>query len=74
MKFNKERLKRLASLGDEELWSELVNLAGEYGIKLSGKKPTSAELSRVRRIFSGEEKIGMIEAMKIINEYKSGGR
>lgn len=72
MKLDKEKLKRLGELSDEELWRELSLLAKGYGISLGDRIPTHDELMRVRRIFLGEEKISMREGMKLINKYKNG--
>ena len=74
MKIDKEKLKKLSELSDEELWRELSSLIKGYGISLGEKTPTHEELMRVRRIFLGEEKISMREGMKLINKYKNGDK
>ncbi len=72
MKLDKEKLKKLAELSDEELWQELSSLAKGYGISLRDRIPTHDELVRVRKIFLGEEKISMREGMKLVSKYKNG--
>ena len=74
MKIDKEKLKRLGELPDDELWREIKTLALGYGISLGDKTPSHDELMRVRRIFLGEEKIGMKEGLRLINKYKNGGK
>ena len=74
MKIDKEKLKRLGELSDEELFRELRTLAGGYGITLGEKMPSHEDLMRVRRIFLGEEKISMKEGIRLINKYKNGGK
>ncbi len=74
MKLDKEKLKGLSELSDEELWKEIQALAKGYGIRLGDRAPSHEDLMRVRRIFRGDEKIGMAEGMRLINKYKNGGK
>ena len=74
MKINTEKLAKYAELGDEELWQTMLGIAGNHGHKIEAPMPTHSEMERIRRIMRGEEKIGLGEAMKLLNTYKKGGK
>lgn len=70
MKINKEQMKALAAKSDEELWREVMNLAAGHGYDLSGSKPKKEDLDKVRRALTGVEKLSLMEAAKLLNNYK----
>ena len=71
MKLNREMLKKYAALGDDELWSEICTLGAKYGYKLPKSTPSHAEMEKIRTLLRGDEKVGLSEAMKLLNEYKA---
>ena len=71
MKLNREMLKQYAMLGDAELWREICAMGSKYGYKLPPNVPSHAEMEKIRTLMRGDEKIGLSEAMKLLNEYKS---
>ena len=72
MKINTERLSKFAELDDESLWSAMLGMADAHGHKIKAPMPSHEEMERIRRIFRGEEKIGMAEAIRVLNSYKKG--
>ena len=72
MKINKEELKRLSCLPDEELWSTVTKVAAEHGFKLPSKTPSHEELSRLRETLGGA-KLNLFGAARILKDYRKGG-
>ena len=73
MKLDKEKLKSFADLSDDEMWERIVCTAKEHGYKLTLTRPSHTELERIRGILRGEERIGLGEAMRLVNTYKAKG-
>lgn len=73
MKLNKEELKRIADLPDSTMWQGICAIARSNGYNLTAKQPTHQELEKIREILRGEVKIGMLDAMRMINTYKEKG-
>jgi len=70
MKLNKEELKRIADLPDSAMWQGICAVAKSNGYNLTSKQPTHQELEKIREILRGDVKIGMLDAMRMINTYK----
>lgn len=70
MKFNKEQLRALAALPDNELWVQVRKIAGQYGFKLPEPTPSPAELQKLRAVLANPEQIKMSEAIRLVNEYR----
>ena len=74
MKLDKESLKKMATLPDDELWQTIRKTAEAHGISLPEGTPKKEELSRLRGILLDAEKLNPLAAMKLINDYKNRGR
>lgn len=70
MKLNQEQLKRLSSLSDAELESEIRRMAGEKGLKLPSQSPSHEDLEKLRALLSDGGGFGMMKAVRYYNEYK----
>ena len=70
MKLNQEMLKKYAALGDTELWAEICGMGARYGYKLPQDAPSHAEMEKIRTLMRGGEKLGLADAVKLLNEYK----
>lgn len=73
MKIDKEQLKRLAEKSDGELWSDIRQIAGSHGFKLPEKVPPHEELMKIRAALTGAEKLNMLDAVKLLNNYRKKG-
>ena len=73
MRVNKDELNRLKELSDEELWAEIVRLGGRYGVKMPTATPPHDQLEKLRATFSGV-KLNIPGALKILDEYRQGGK
>ena len=73
MKLDKEKLKSFADLSDDQMWQRIVCTAKEHGYTLTLSCPSHGELERIRSILRGEEKVGLSEAMRLVNTYKARG-
>ena len=72
MKINKEKLRELQAMGDDELWREIRTVAASYGFTLPEKTPPKSEMDKLRRTVGESEKINLAEAARIINGYRRG--
>ena len=70
MRIDKEKLKELASLPDDELWARVVELAGGYGFTLPKQTPPHSELEKLRSAVSPDGKPSLGEALRLLNEYR----
>ena len=72
MKLDKENLKKIASLPDDELWKTVHSIAKSHGVSLRENPPSADEITKLRQILNDSDKLNMFAAMKLINEYKRG--
>ena len=72
MKINRDKVARLSSLGDSELWDEIRGIAGSHGFKLPEKTPSPTEMAKLREALLGSTQANLKEAMRVINNYKRG--
>ncbi len=70
MKYDSEKIKRLAALSDEALWGEIRTMLSGYGIHLSDRVPSHEDMQRLRDAFTLGEGISPMEAARFIGEYK----
>lgn len=70
MRFDKEKIERLASLPDRELWAEIRSMLSKHGIRLPDRMPSHEDLQRLREAFTLGEGISPMEAARFIGEYK----
>ena len=68
-RIDKEKLDRLMSLSDEELWGEIERVCSRHRISLPKGQPPKAELDRLRALASSG-RIGVADALSLLNEYK----
>ena len=57
-------------LPDAELWGEIRKMAGMHGLRLPEGIPPHEELERLRAICNDSSKISMLQAMRIVNNFK----
>ena len=69
MRLDRSKLEEMAALPDDQLWAQIVKIAGGYGFKLPEKTPTHEEMQKLREMALGS-KINMTDAMKLLNQYK----
>ena len=71
MKIDKEKLKNLANKSDADLWQEILTMAKSRGYSLPEKTPKHEDIEKIRRAFTGAEKISLSDAARIMNSYKN---
>ena len=71
MKINKEKLKEYAALNDRELWGAICEMAKKYGYALPEKVPSHAEMEKIRSLMTGDSRLSMSEAVRLLNQYKA---
>ena len=74
MKIGKEKLGELSRLNDDELWKAIRGLAGSHGFKLPENTPQHEDLEKVRKALSGDLKLSMSDALRLMNKYKGDNR
>ena len=72
MKINKEQLRMLADLPDEALWQSIRDMAKSRGYDLPQKKPSAAEMEKIRGAMRGTEKINLSETISLLKKLKKG--
>lgn len=73
MKINKEELSKIATLPDAQMWQAICSVAQSNGYNLRAREPSHEELEKIRGILRGDIKIGMLDAMRLLNSYKDRG-
>ena len=74
MKIDKERIKALCALPDDELWAQIVSMGAEHGFSLPSTAPSHADMQRLREAVNGGTKINLGAALRIIDSYRKGTR
>ena len=74
MQMNRDMLAKLAGMSDAELWAQIRAMAGNYGYVLSSAQPSHAELEKMRSLMRGDVQISTMDAMRLLNQYKSKGQ
>ena len=69
MKFDKDKLKELIELPDDELWRTVVTIGKTHGFTLPEKTPPHDELERLRKIAKDGSKMNVTAAMRILGKY-----
>ena len=72
MKINKEKLRELEAMGDDELWREIRTVAASYGFTLPEATPKKCDMDKLRGTVKGADKINLGEAARIINDLRRG--
>ena len=70
MKIDKEKLRTLLAMSDEELWGEISGIAKGYGFTLPKSTPPKSEMDKLRGAVKDGEKLNLAQAIKIINSYR----
>ena len=73
MQIDREMLAKMASLDDTELWSQICKVAEKHSYTLSKRQPSHRELEKIRSLMRGDVQISPMDAMRLLNEYKSRG-
>ena len=70
MKIDKEKLSKLLEKNDEDLWREVVTIAGAKGFKLPATPPPKSEMDKMRAAVSHGSGFKLAEAVRIIDKYR----
>ncbi len=74
MRLDKEQLQQLTSLPDKELWEKIVAFARGYGLTLPEATPPPEQMQKLRSAVNPSGKANLAEALRVINEYRKGGK
>ena len=74
MKIDKEKLERLLEKNDEELWREVVKVAGAKGLRLPETPPPKSEMDKMRAAVSHGSGFRLAEAVRIIDRYRKDSK
>ena len=69
LKIDKEKLERMLSMTDDELWSEIRAICERVKINVPTQTPPHEKLEQLRGIARGG-KISFSEAMRMLADYK----
>ena len=70
LKIDKEKLEKLLKKNDDELWLEVVRVAGSKGLKLPSAPPPKSEMDKMRAAVSHGSSFKLAEAMRIVDKYR----
>ena len=73
MKIDKEKLRTMAKMQDNELWCNIKSIAKEHGLSLPEKTPSHAEMEKLRTLMLSD-RINLPSAMRMVNEFKKGAK
>ena len=73
MKIDKAQLEAIAALPDDKLWAEIVRMGESYGINMPKATPPHDQLEKLRSTVNGT-RLNIGEAVRILTEYKKGGK
>ena len=69
LKIDKEKLERMLSMTDDELWSEIKVICERVRISVPTETPPHGKLEQLRGIARGG-RISFSEAMRMLADYK----
>ena len=72
MRLDKDMMERLLKQDDESLWKSIVSIAKSKGVTLPQKTPNPEEMKKLRGVLANPDKIDMVQAMKLLNQYRKG--
>lgn len=72
MKIDKTKLDAMLSLSNDELWTEIREIAKSRGITMPERTPSNSELMKVRSALADADKLNLPTAMRLVNELKRG--
>ena len=72
LKLNKEKMRELASLSDEELWTEIRTAAQKFGYTLPQNPPKDIE--KIRSAMSEAERLSPMDLARLMSSFKEKGR
>ncbi len=72
MKIDKEKLKALSLLSDDELWSTIRQVATSHGIRVPDMPPPGGDMDKIRQAMSDPDRLNMASALRIINKHRKG--
>lgn len=70
MRIDKEKIKALCALPDEELWAQIVSIGREHGFTLPKAVPSQSEMKSLRDAVNGGTRLNLGGALKIIDDYR----
>lgn len=74
MRIDKERIKTMCALPDDELWAQIVSIGAQNGFTLPSTVPSHADMQRLRDAVNGGTKINLAAALKIIDGYRKSAK
>ena len=74
MRIDKEKVKALCALPDEELWAQIVSIGRENGFTLPKSVPSHTDMQKLRDAVNGGTKINIAAALKIIDNHRKSAK
>ena len=72
MKIDKDKLKAMSMLSDEELWNTIREVGMAHGIKTPEKAPSADNMQKIKTALRDADKINLAGALKIIDNHRKG--
>lgn len=70
MRIDKEKIKALCALPDDQLWAQIVSIGAEHGFSLPAATPSRSDMQKLRDSVNGGTRLNVGAALKIIDDYR----
>ena len=72
LKIDKDKLKAMSMLSDEELWRTIRTIGYSHGIKTPEVAPSAKDMQKIKAALRDADKINLAGALKIIDNHRKG--
>ena len=74
MKIDREKIRAMCALPDDELWAQIVKIGAEHGFELPKTPPKHEDMEKLRTAVNSGTRLNLAAALKIIDNYRKGQR
>ena len=74
MRIDKEKIKSMCALPDDELWAQIVQVGRDHGFTLPSAVPSHSDMERLRDAVNGGSRVNLGAALKIIDSYRKSAK
>ena len=72
MKIDKDKLRAMSMLSDEELWKTIREVGNAHGLKTPEVPPSAGDMQKIKSALRDADKINLAGALKIIDNHRKG--
>lgn len=72
MRIDKDKLRAMSMLSDEELWKMIRQIGDAHGVKTPEAAPSCGDMQKIKSALRDADKINLAGALKIIDNHRKG--